>query len=67
MKDLVLEEKLTGFQRSAIQILIQAKSDREIARLSRQSHRLLNLHRRRRSTISHRERSHAGCSHVQFA
>src|SRR5712692_4724143 len=56
MKDAVLEEKLTGSQRSAIQKLIRAKSDREIARLLRQSHRLLNLHRRRRSTISHRER-----------
>ena len=56
MKDPVLEEKLTGSQRSAIQKLIRAKSDREIARLLRQSHRLLNLHRRRRSSISHRER-----------
>jgi len=32
------------------------KSDREIARLLRQSHRLLNLRRRHRSGISHRER-----------
>src|SRR5712692_10913860 len=56
MKDAVLEEKLTGSQRSAVRDLIRAKSDREIARLLRQSHRLLNLHRRRRSTISHRER-----------
>src|SRR5712692_1874388 len=56
MKDRVLEEKLTGSQQSAIQKILRAKSDREIARLLRQSHRLLNLHRRRRSTISHRER-----------
>jgi len=51
-----LDEKFTGSKRSAIQRLIRAKSDREIARLLRQSHRLLNLHRRRRSSISHRER-----------
>src|SRR6266478_4171264 len=56
MKDPVLEAKLTVSQRSAIQRLIRAKSDREIARLLRQSHRLLNLRRRRWSTISHRER-----------
>src|SRR5258707_9132458 len=56
MKDAVLEAKLTGSQQSAIQNPIRAKSDREIARLLRQSHRLLNLHRRRWSTISHRER-----------
>src|SRR5439155_24168185 len=36
--------------------LIRAKSDLEIARLLRQSRRLLNLHRRRRSSISNRER-----------
>src|SRR5258706_1258918 len=51
-----LLQKLSGSQRLAIRRLIRAKSDREIARLLRQSHRLLNLHRRRRSTISHRER-----------
>src|SRR5438128_7638719 len=49
-------EKLSAAQRMAVQSIIRAKSDREIARLLRQSHRLLNLHRRRRSTISHRER-----------
>src|SRR6266446_7198009 len=56
MKDPVLEAKLTVSQRSAIQRLIRAKSDREIARLLRQSYRLLDLHCRRCSTISHRER-----------
>jgi len=43
-------------ERKAIRELIRAKSDREIARLLRQSYRVLNLHRRRPSTISHRER-----------
>src|SRR5713226_4226058 len=43
-------------EKRAIRDLIRAKSDREIARLLRQSYRLLNLHRRRRSNISHRER-----------
>src|SRR5437660_11376730 len=50
------QDKFTTAQQSAIRELIRAKSDREIARLLRQSHRLLNLDRRRRSTISHRER-----------
>src|SRR6266498_1998624 len=50
------QDKRAPAQQSAIQELIRAKSDREIARLLRQSYRLLNLHRRRRSTISHRER-----------
>src|SRR6266550_4289036 len=49
-------DKFTTAQQSAIQKLIRAKSDREIARLLRQSYRLLNLNRRRRSSISHRER-----------
>ena len=49
-------EKLTPAQRLAVRRLIRAKSDREIARLLRQSYQLLNLHRRKRSTISHRER-----------
>lgn len=40
----------------AIREFIRAKSDREIARLLRQSYPLLNLHRRRRSNISDRER-----------
>src|SRR5207237_5407712 len=31
-------------------------ADLEIARLLRQSHRLLNIHRWRRSSVSHRER-----------
>ena len=43
-------------QRLAIQGLIRAKSDREIARLLRKSYQLLNLHRRRRSTVLHSER-----------
>src|SRR5688572_15686794 len=43
-------------EKKAIRELVRAKSDREIARLLRQSYGLLNLHRRRRSTISHRER-----------
>ena len=38
----------------AIQNLIRAKSDREIARLLRKSYQVLNLHRRRSSNISHR-------------
>lgn len=46
----------TAAEERAIQRLIRAKSDREIARLLRQSYRLLNLHRRRRSSVSHRER-----------
>src|SRR5437867_13085135 len=49
-------DKCTTAQQSAIRELIRAKSDREIARLLRPSYRLLNLHRRRRSSISHRER-----------
>ena len=50
------QDKLTTKQQSAIRGLIRAKSDGEFARLLRQSHRLLNLHRRRRSSILHRER-----------
>ena len=50
------QDKFTTAQQSAIRELIRAKSDREIARLLRQSHRLLNLRRRHRSGISHRER-----------
>src|SRR4051812_5350149 len=46
----------TAAEREAIRELIRAKSDREIGRLLRQSYRVLNLHRRRRSTSSHRER-----------
>gem|GEM_PF-2373724 len=56
MNERVLQKKLSSSQRLAIQKLIRAKSDREIARLLRQSHRLLNLHSRRRSSVSHRER-----------
>ena len=52
----MLQDALTPTQQSAIRKLIRAKSDREIARLLRQSHRLRTLHRRRRSCISHRER-----------
>src|SRR5215469_8711885 len=43
-------------QAAAVRRLIAAKSDREIARLLRQTYRLLNLHQRPRSTISHQER-----------
>jgi hypothetical protein len=43
-------------QKSAIRRLIAAKSDREIARLPRQTYQLLNLHQRPRSNISHQER-----------
>ena len=43
-------------QQTAVRAILRAKSDREIARLLRRSHRLLNLHRRRRSNRSHRER-----------
>lgn len=46
----------TVAEQKAIRELIRAKSDREIARLLRQSYRLLNLHRRRRSSVLHRER-----------
>ena len=56
IKRFVTQEQLTATQRLAIRKLIHSKSDREIARLLRQSHRLLNLHRRRRSCVSHRER-----------
>ena len=45
----------TAAQQWAIQKLIRAKSDREIARLLRKSYHLLNPHRRR-SNVSHRER-----------
>ncbi len=51
-----MEDKPTHARQSAIRELIRAKSDREIACLVRQSHRLLNLHRRRQSSLSHRER-----------
>jgi hypothetical protein len=47
---------LTAKPKSAIRRLIAAKSDLEIARLLRQTHRLLNLYNRPRSRISHRER-----------
>ena len=43
-------------QQTAVRAILRAKSDREIARLLRRSYRLLNLHRRRRSSWSHRER-----------
>ena len=52
----MLQVGLTAAQRLAIQKLIRAKSNREIARLLRNSHRLLNLHCRRRSGVSHSER-----------
>src|SRR5882672_201506 len=50
------DDALTRAQELAIRKIIRAKSDREIARSLRQSHRLLNLHRRKRSSVSHRER-----------
>ena len=56
MKRTVSGEKFSAAQRQAIQNIIRARSDREIARLLRQSYRLLNLHRRRRSGWSRRER-----------
>jgi hypothetical protein len=51
-----MRDGMTAAQRLAIQKLIRAKSDREIARLLRKSYRLLNLHCRRRSGVSHSER-----------
>jgi hypothetical protein len=56
MKSIMSGEKLSAAQRLAIQNIIRAKSDREIARILRQSYRLLNLHHRRRSGWSRRER-----------
>ena len=50
------QDNLTTKHQLTICELIRAKSDLEIARLLRQSRRLLNLHRRRRSSISNRER-----------
>ncbi len=55
-KEHIMQDGITAAQRLAIQKLIRAKSDREIARLLRKSHRLLNLHCRRRSGVSHSER-----------
>ena len=55
-KETMMRDGLTAAQRLAIQKLIRAKSDREIARLLRKSHRLLNLHCRRRSGGSQSER-----------
>lgn len=46
---------MTVAQKRAVQMLIRAKSDVEIARLLRKSYSLLKLNRRRRSNISHRE------------
>ena len=45
-KEIMLQDGLTAAQRLAIQKLIRAKSDREIARLLRKSYHLLNPHRR---------------------
>lgn len=42
-------------QKRAVRELVRAKSDREIARLLRQSFRRLNLNRRRKSGVYHRE------------
>jgi hypothetical protein len=52
----VTHDSLTRTQRLAIRELLRAKSDREIARLLRQSYRVLNLHRRRGSGRSHHEK-----------
>jgi hypothetical protein len=52
----IMQDGITAAHRLAIQELIRAKSDREIARLLRKSHRLLNLHCRRRSGGSRSER-----------
>lgn len=49
-------DPLTAKQKAAVRRLIAAKSDREIARLLRQTYRLLNLHQRPRSNISHPKR-----------
>src|SRR5580698_7431576 len=50
------KDRLTARQQSAVRQIIRAKSDREIARLLRQSYRLLNLHRRRRASRAHPQR-----------
>jgi len=55
-KDPTMQDGLTAAWQSAIKMLIRTKSDREIGRLLRKSYNLLNLHRRRRSSVSHRER-----------
>ena len=52
----MFQHGLTAAQRLAIRMLVSAKSDREIGRLLRKSYQVLNLHRRRLSSISHRER-----------
>jgi hypothetical protein len=52
----MMRDGTTAAQRLAIRQLIRAKSDREIARLLRKSHRLLNLHCRRRSGGAQSER-----------
>jgi hypothetical protein len=54
--EIMMRDGMTAAQRLAIKKLIRAKSDREIARLLRKSHRLLNLHRRQGSGVSHSER-----------
>jgi hypothetical protein len=46
-KEIILQVGPTTAQRWAIQKLIRAKSDREIARLLRKSYHLLNLHHQR--------------------
>ncbi len=51
----VQPDTLTPEQKQAVRQVLRGKSDREIARLLRQSYRLLNLHRRCRSGVSHRE------------
>jgi hypothetical protein len=51
----MLQDGPTATHRWAIQKLIRAKSDREIARLLQRSYHRLNPHRRR-SNVSHRER-----------
>ncbi|HEX3717223.1 MAG TPA: hypothetical protein VH595_04575 [Verrucomicrobiae bacterium] len=55
-KEPMMRDGMKAAQRLAIQKLIRAKSDREIARLLRKSHRLLNLHCRRRTGGPHSER-----------
>ena len=50
-----MQDGITAAQQLAIQRLIRAKSDREIARLSQGSYHQLNPHRRR-SNVSHRKR-----------
>ena len=50
------KDKFTPAQQAAVREILHAKSDREIARLLRQSYRLLSLNRRRQSSRAHHEK-----------